>query len=92
MGVHMIDSDFLRTFINGAITALHWVIAVFFFRFWHRTKAKLFLAFAIAFGILGLERLAVLENVLLDARNPYTYILRLFAFSVIMIAVIYENR
>ena len=41
----------LHLFLTGAGTMGFVVAAVFFFRFWHETRDRLFVLFAIAFGM-----------------------------------------
>ena len=43
----------LYDFLSGAVTFGFLVCALFFLRFWRRTACQLFLAFALAFGLLG---------------------------------------
>ena len=43
-------------FLSGAVTIGYVLAALFFVRFWRRTADRLFLAFAIAFGLLALNQ------------------------------------
>jgi len=49
----------MNLFFLGAIAALSLVAALFFLRFWHRTRDRLFLAFALSFGVEGVNRIAL---------------------------------
>lgn len=66
---------------------------VYFFKFWKKTRDRLFLLFGISFWLLSLERVA-----LLFATDPareeysYFYIIRLFAFLIIIVAIVDKNR
>jgi hypothetical protein len=46
----------LYNFLAGAVTFGFLVSALFFLRFWRSTRDGLFMAFALAFGLLGLSR------------------------------------
>jgi len=56
----------VNQFLSGAIVAGHLVAALLFARFWRDTRDRLFAAFALAFGVLALQRLAL---ALLGARE-----------------------
>ncbi len=78
-------------FSSGLITMGFLVIALFFFKFWRRTRDVLFAAFAISFGLLAVNQaLTTLIDVARDERS-YVYILRLLAFLIIIVAVIHKN-
>jgi Family of unknown function (DUF5985) len=82
----------LDTFLSGAISMGFLVISLFFVRFWRTTRDRLFLFFAAAFVLLLAERLL---RVAFDIRTewlPGVYLLRLFAFSMILIAIVDKNR
>ena len=78
-------------FLAGAVTLGYAVAAVFFLRFWRKTGDRLFLAFALAFVLLGLNQVlaAVLEFG--DERTPYVYTLRVLGFLMILWAIIDKN-
>lgn len=82
----------VNQFLHGAITICLWIAGLFFMRFWKKTRDRLFAMFAIAFWVLAIER------VLLAMTNPenefrwYIYIFRLFAFGMIILAIIDKNR
>ena len=82
----------LHSFLTGAGATAFLVAAVFFVRFWHASRDRLFLLFAIAFGALSLNRvlLALLEPT--RESQPYLYLIRLGAFVLIAWAVIDKNK
>ena len=43
----------LYDFLSGAVAFGFFVCGLFFLRFWRRTRDELFMAFALAFGLLG---------------------------------------
>lgn len=81
----------LSPFLSGAITFGFVVAALFFARFWSRTRDGLFLAFAIAFALLGLNQaLLVLSGIPVEERSPL-YLIRLVAFLLIILAIVRKN-
>jgi len=79
-------------FLAGAVTMGFGVAALFFLRFWKRTHDRLFLAFALAFLLLGLNQaLVVLARVPVEDRSPL-FLLRLVAFPIIIWAVFQKSR
>jgi hypothetical protein len=78
-------------FYSGA-TGLECLIAgLFFLRFWRRTGETLFLAFAVAFWLLGAN--AVLPTLLGRPAQAHgeVYLLRLAAFLLIILAIVGKN-
>ena len=82
----------LYDFLSGAI-AMGFVVAGFFFlRFWRRTREGLFIAFALAFWLLGLtQALITLGNIPVEERS-WLFLLRLAAFSLILASFWIKNR
>jgi hypothetical protein len=68
------------------------VAALFFLRFWSRTKDTLFAYFGAAFGILAVQRVAlvIIPGPLED--TTWLYVLRLLAFVLILIGIAVKNR
>ena len=82
----------LYDFLSGAVSLGFFVCALFFMRFWRRTKDGLFMAFALAFSLLGLgQAILALENIPTEERGSI-YLIRLAAFALILIAVVRKNR
>ena len=80
------------TFLAGASTVAAAAIALFFLRFWRDTRDRLFLLFAIAFGIFAANRLAL--TVLDDEGEGATLVFaaRAGAFALIIAAIVDKNR
>ena len=82
----------LLSFISGAIVMGFWVAGLFFLRFWKKTQDELFLAFTLAFWLLGLgQALLAFADVPAEERSGL-YLFRLAAFIVILIAIWRKNR
>lgn len=82
----------LYDFLSGAVAFGFLVCALFFLRFWHRTSDQLFLAFALAFGLLGASQtILALANIPTEERGS-VFLIRLAAFALILIAIARKNR
>ncbi len=82
----------LFDYLSGAITLGFLVAGLFFLRFWHRTGDSLFLAFAIAFALLGFgQAVQALANIPEEERS-YIFLIRLAAFMLILAAIARKNR
>ena len=78
--------------VSGAILMGYLIAGLFFLRFWRDTRDRLFLIFAIAFVILGGQRLAlVLTRDMLET-DTGLYLIRLFGFLLILAAIVDKNR
>ena len=79
-------------YLSGAVTMGFVVAGLFFLRFWRRTADSLFLAFALAFVLLGLaQALLALAKVPVEERS-WIYLIRLAAFALILAAIWRKNK
>jgi Family of unknown function (DUF5985) len=79
-------------FLSGAVALGFFVCALFFLRFWRRTRDELFIAFALAFALLGTgQSVLALANISSEERGSL-YLLRLTAFAIILVAIVRKNR
>ncbi len=78
--------------VAGAILMGYAVAGLFFLRFWRDTRDRLFLIFAIAFWILGLQRVALALTRDMMETQTELYLIRLFAFLLILGAIVDKNR
>jgi hypothetical protein len=78
--------------ISGAMAMAYLVSGLFFLRFWKDTADRLFLIFAVAFGLLAAQR--TLLTVLSDRPDAHLllYVVRLLAFLLIIAAIVDKNR
>jgi hypothetical protein len=82
----------LYDFLSGAVALGFAACALFFLRFWRRTREELFLAFAVAFLLLGAgQTILALANISTEERGSI-YLLRLIAFLLILVAIYRKNR
>jgi hypothetical protein len=82
----------LYAFLSGAITLGFAFAGLFFLRFWKRTRDLLFIAFALAFWLLGLQQALLAFSSIPVEERTWLYLLRLAAFSLILLAIGYKNR
>ena len=82
----------LEGFLLGVIVAASLTAATFFLKFWRRTHDALFLAFAIAFYVEGLNRIGILFLERPNEGHPAIYLVRLLAFLLIAAAIVRKNR
>ncbi len=82
----MIDGFLLGVIATASITA-----GIFFLKFWRNTRDSFFLAFAASFLIEGLNRCAVLFLDKPNEGSPWTYLVRLLSFLLILGAILRKN-
>ena len=82
--------EIIKAMLAGGIMAVSWAIFVFFLRFWRKTGDRLFAFFAIAFLLLGIERVVIVS--ISAERQFIAYLLRLCAFLLIILAVVQKNK
>ena len=78
--------------ISGALLIGYVAVALFFLRFWTRTRDRLFMLFALAFAILALQRLMLMLSDRLTENLTHLYGMRLLAFLMILWGIIEKNR
>ena len=78
-------------FLGGSVTLGYVIAGVFFLRFWRRTRDRLFLAFAVAFGLFAVNQ--ALVHLLYVVSEPWhaVYLLRVVGFLVILAAILDKN-
>ena len=84
----------MKELVSGALVMAYFVAGLFFLRFWKETRDRLFGIFAAAFWLLCLQR-ALLTLLVEDAdrgEHLFFYVIRLFAFLLILWAIIDKNR
>lgn len=68
------------------------VVAIFFFDYWRTSRDRLFAYFTVAFAAMAVDWLG---HALVAPEDPFrteVYLVRLFAFVMILIAIIDKNR
>lgn len=82
----------IEGFLLGVIVTCCFVAAGFFARFWRTTRDLLFLGFAAAFVLEGLNRIAFLYLDEPNAGSAVIYIVRLASYLIILAAIANKNR
>ena len=81
-------------FLSGTLMMGFLVSALFFFRFWAKTREVIFLAFGVSFSLLAIERIVLLSESRLNTAedHPHVYFIRLFAFLTLLLGINAKNR
>ena len=82
----------IEGFLLGLIVTCSFVAAAFFTRFWYATRDLLFLGFAAAFALEGLNRIAFLFLDKPNAGDEAIYVVRLLSYLLILAAIANKNR
>jgi len=78
-------------FLIGVIATASLAIGMIFLRHWRRTRDPLFLAFGTAFIIEAGDRIYLLFMQHPNEANPWYYLIRLFAFLLILVGILRKN-
>jgi len=78
--------------VHGAVAMASLTVAMFFLRFWRTTHDRFFLLFAISFGAEAVNRIALSLELPSQEQEPFFYLVRLFSFGLILVAIIMKNR
>ena len=82
----------INAFLSGAIALAFGAIGLCFFRFWCRSRIRLFNLFSVAFFLLAIERV-VLDLVAPEKESAhFIYFIRLVAFMLIIAGIVHHNR
>lgn len=82
----------IEGFLLGVIVTCCFVVAGFFARFWFATRDVLFLGFATAFGLEGLNRTVFLFLDKPNIGDEAIYVVRLLSYLLILAAIAHKNR
>ena len=78
-------------FLYGMTTMGFVIAALFFLRFWRRTRDPLFVTFAAAFLLLALNQFLVAFSPFPSESQSLLYLLRITAFALLIVAIIWKN-
>ena len=79
------------SFLWGISASSSLVTALFFLRFWHDTRDRLFAALSAAFCLLALNYMALALFPTVDETRHFTYIVRLVAFALIIAGILEQT-
>jgi hypothetical protein len=80
-----------QDFMSGILGMGFIVSALFFTKFWMRTRDVLFLAFAACFFLLALGQSLTTMLGLPQEERTWIYFLRLAGFSIVIVAIMAKN-
>lgn len=78
-------------FLSGAVTFAYVLAGLFFLRFWRRTGDMLFVAFAVAFGLMAANQVGFSLYGSQAESAGWIYLLRVAAYVLIIIAIVGKN-
>jgi hypothetical protein len=82
--------------INDLLTAMtamaSFGVAVFFLRYWHQTRDRLFAYFALGFALFAVNWTALSVLNAFEGPRHLVYLIRLLGFIMIIVGVIEKNR
>lgn len=76
----------------GAIAMANFTASLFFFKFWRHSRDRFFMFFALAFAMEALVRVMLGVIHYSSEQEPLFYLVRLFSYVLIIIAIIDKNR
>ena len=82
----------LYPLIAGMLATGYAVAALFFLRYWAKTRDRLFVMFSLAFALMAVQRVASVVVMQWSESTLWMYLLRLLAFLLILAAIIDKNR
>jgi hypothetical protein len=82
----------MNQLISGMLAGGYAVVALFFLRFWRNSHDRLFVMFAAAFTLLSIQRVAISITEAWMEDQSALYLIRLFAFVLIIAAIVDKNR
>ena len=82
----------IEGFLLGVIVTACLVAGGYFYKFWRQTRDPLFLGFACAFLIEGINRTCFLFVADPESGSVVLYSVRLVSYLLILVAIGYKNR
>lgn len=82
----------IEAFLLGVVFVTSVAAGLFFLKFWRKTREPLFLAFAVAFTVEGVNRLGFLFLAVPNEGSLSIYLVRLAAFLLILATILLRKR
>ena len=86
------NQEQVNRFLLGGLVMACFAAGLFFLRFWRKTHDRLFMIFAMAFWLMGVNWLALSFTNPQAEFRPALYLIRLLAFVLILYAILEKNR
>jgi hypothetical protein len=81
----------MEQFLLGGISVASAFVGLFFFRFWARTRDRFFLYFSASFWIESVHRAVLGLYADFAESNPLTFLARVLAYGLILVAILHKN-
>lgn len=81
----------IEPFLLGVIATTSFIASLFFYKYWKKTRDLLFLSFGVAFLIEAINRTSVIFLKNPSEGSPWTYVVRLVAFLIILAGILRKN-
>ncbi|HEX5280504.1 MAG TPA: DUF5985 family protein [Micropepsaceae bacterium] len=82
---------YAEIFLAGMATMGLFIAGLFFFRFWSRTRDRLFVIFGVAFWLIAVTELFTPPSGLNPEPVYYVYVLRIIAFLLLIAGIVAKN-
>jgi hypothetical protein len=84
--------DGIVLFIHGAVSMACAVAGLLFLTYWRDSRDRLFVFFAVAFWVLGINWISVAAIAPSDEQRHWFHAIRLVAFAFIIVGIVDKNR
>ena len=88
----MSGSDPLVLFLHGAVSMACAVAGLLFLAYWRDSRDRLFVFFAVAFWVLGINWISVAAIASSAEQRYWFHAIRLVAFACILVGIADKNR
>jgi hypothetical protein len=78
--------------MSGVLMAFLLVAAMFFSKFWQKTRDRLFIIFGAGFLLMAIERFVLIVSTYPKEDQAPIYFMRLAAFAIIIFGILDRNR
>jgi hypothetical protein len=85
------ETILLKGMLLGGIAVATTVAGLFFLKFWHITRDRLFLFFACSFFLQALSRVLMGIHTVSSDEHPVIYVIRLCAYALIIGGIVDKN-
>jgi hypothetical protein len=82
----------LRVFLLGVLAMGDLIAGLFFVRYWKTTHDRLFIYFAVSFGLEVICRFLLIYTTYNSESEPLVYGLRLLSYAVILVGIAEKNH
>jgi hypothetical protein len=91
-GASIMTGSGLGVFLLGVLAMGDLIAAMFFVKYWIRTKDRFFFYFIVSFGLEVVCRYLLMYTTFNTESEPLVYSLRLLSYAVILVGIADKNR